>query len=137
MPKLPPRPVVRRENDVTAEARGELAHADVLHWRNTVGFIRKDDVSPRSISYGLCPGSADLIAVVPTALDCPHCGVRLPPIGRFVGIELKGPTSRPDADRDAEQRAWGRLVEGAHGVYGVVFAGGEVVHVLQRARSVW
>lgn len=137
MPKLPPRETPRRERDATAETREELARSSVVHWRNTVGFIKAGELAPRNIHYGLCRGSADLIACVPTALSCPSCGVQLPPIGRFVGIEVKGPSSRPDADRDAEQRAWGRIVEAEHGVYGIVLGGGEVVHVLQRARSVW
>lgn len=131
MPKLPKRAVApRRERDVTSEARAELARADILHWRNTVGYVETEG---RHIHYGLCPGSADLIACVPTRLSCPSCGVPLPPIGRFVGIELKAPRGVWPED----QRAWGGLVEAAHGTYGLVFAGSEIVHVLQRARSVW
>lgn len=135
MPKLPPRPVQpRRERDVTAEARAELARSFVLHWRNNVGqaITYTGGVETR-VAYGLCTGSADIIACVETQLACPSCGVQLPPIGRFVGIEVKGPSAR----WSDEQRAWGRIVEDAHGVYGLVYGAGDVVSILQRARRVW
>ncbi len=132
MPRLPPKPAQpRRERDVTAEARSELARAGVVSWRNNVGVLR--DENGRYVAYGLCPGSADLIACVQTSLACPSCGVALPPIGRFVGVELKGPTAR----WTDEQRAWGAIVERERGVYGLVYQGSDVVSVLQRARSVW
>jgi|SRR6266850_815538 len=132
MPKLPPRPVQpRRERDVTTEARSELARAGVLSWRNTVGFIRAGELSERPITYGLCVGSSDLIACVPVAMSCPACGVTLPPVGRFVGIEVKGPTAR----WTDEQRAWGTLVESHRGVYGLVYGPGDVGGILARARA--
>lgn len=136
MPKLPARPPPpRRERDVTAEGRAELSRAGVLNWRNNVGVAKMvtEHGATQHVAYGLCPGSADVIACVETLLDCPSCGARLPPIGRFVGVEFKGPNAR----WSDEQRAWGALVEKHHGVYGLVYERGDVVSVLQRARGVW
>jgi hypothetical protein len=133
MPKLPPRPEVpRREADVMGEVRTMLSSmAGVVHWRNNVGSLQ--DARGRFISYGLCEGSADLIACVQTALTCPSCGVTLPPIGRFVGIEVKGPSTRTTED----QFAWARVVTSAHGVAGFAHADLDAKALVYQARTQW
>lgn len=132
MPKLPPRPVPpRRESDVMGEVRRELATMGVVHWRNNTGSLQ--DATGRYVTYGLCDGSADLIACVETALTCPSCGVSLPPIGRFVGIEVKGPTTRTTE----EQFAWARVVTRAHGVAGFAHADLDAKALIYQARQQW
>lgn len=133
MPKLPARqPAPRRERDVQSDVRETLSSMrGVVHWRNNVGSLQ--DASGRWVQYGLCDGSADLIACVPTQLTCTSCGAPLPPLGRFVGLEVKGPTSRVTP----AQIAWQRVVEGAHGVAGIVREPLEAVELVQRARTRW
>jgi hypothetical protein len=110
------------------EVRTSLARLGVLSWRNNVGSLQ--DATGRYVQYGLAPGSADLIACVPTVFACPHCGSPLPPVGRFVGIEVKGPNTptRP------EQFEWARLVERAHGVAGMAHNVEDARAILVRAR---
>lgn len=133
MPKLPDRAAApRREADVTSDVRSTLASMrDVIHWRNNVGSLETAD--GRYVTYGLAVGSSDLVAVVPTRLPCPFCNATLPPIGRFVGIEVKGPRTPISAD----QRQWAGLVNAAHGVAGFVHSPGDAVSLVQQARLQW
>lgn len=132
MPKLPARPAApRREADVMGEVRAVLANGPGVHWRNNTGALQ--DVTGRVVRYGLCEGSADLIACVPTALVCPSCGWQLPPIGRFVGIEVKGPQTRTTP----EQFAWASLVERAHGTAGFAWTEADAQAIVHRARTKW
>jgi len=135
MPKLPERQrAPRREADVVGEVRPTIiAVPGALSWRNTVGFIKAGDIAPRSIAYGLCEGSADLIACIPTCLTCPDCGAMLPPIGRFVGIEVKGPRT----PTTPEQVRWAGLVNAAHGTAGFAHSAGDAAELVQRARVQW
>jgi hypothetical protein len=102
----------------------------VVSWRNNVGSAQVDG---RYVTYGLCEGSADLIACVPTQLTCPDCGSLLPPIGRFVGIEVKGPRT----PTTPEQTRWVGLVNAAHGVAGFAHSAGDSVEIVTKARTVW
>lgn len=131
--KLPPRVAApRREADVLGEVRASLASmAGVVSWRNNTGALQ--DVTGRYVTYGLCEGSADLIACVPTQLVCPDCGALLPPLGRFVGIEVKGPATRTTP----EQVRWAGLVNAAHGTAGFAHSAGDAVSLVQRARGQW
>lgn len=133
MPKLPARPTPpRRESDVMGEVRSYLAtQRDLISFRNNVGMLRDERGVP--VRYGLCEGSADLIACVPTKLACPSCGAALPPVGRFVGIEVKGPGTRTTP----EQFAWARTVEGSHGVAGFAHSDFDAIAIVRRARTQW
>lgn len=93
---------MRRDNPHTAlcvavvvelRRRGHWAH------RNEVGSGVTNGGTP--ITYGLGPGSADIIA-------CIH--------GHFVGIECKTGTGRQEPD----QRAWQRAHESCGGMYWIV-----------------
>jgi len=133
-PELPPRTErPRLERDVQNEIRARLArdYRTAIVWRNNVGQLR--DANGRVVRYGLCEGSADLIACVPTALACPSCGSALPPIGRFVGLEVKGPLGRTTD----EQRGWSHVVNAAHGVSGFAWSADDAATLITRAREQW
>ena len=132
MPKLPPRDTTRREADVSADVRSYLASEGVTNWRNTVG--RGTAQSGHYITYGLCEGSADLIACVPTRLACPTCGAQLPPVGRFVGIETKHPRGGRKED---DQKAWHRVVAASFGVVGFARDVEQARAIIDRARFTW
>jgi hypothetical protein len=90
----------------------ELRRADLLAWRNEVGHGYTSRGTP--ITYGLCPGSADIIACIR---------------GRFCGIEIK-------AGRDVvrpEQIAWARAVPGQGGLVVVARSVEEALSVLEDA----
>lgn len=132
MPKLPPRPIpLRRESNVLAEVRAQLANSGLVSWRNNVGMLRDERGVP--VRYGLCEGSADIISCVPTALACPSCGAALPPVGRFVGIEVKG----PNTPTSPEQFAWARIVERSHGTSGFAYSATDAAAIIRRARTAW
>jgi hypothetical protein len=114
------------------EVRSVLAtQRDLIHFRNNVGMLRDERGVP--VRYGLCEGSADIIACVPTSLSCTSCGAPLPPIGRFVGIEVKGPNTRTTP----EQFAWSSLVERSHGTAGIAHSAEDAGAIVQRARCKW
>jgi hypothetical protein len=132
MPKLPPRPEVRREHDVGGEVRSYLSDESITHWRNNVGANVMQ--SGHYVVYGLCDGSADLIACVPTRLSCPECGAALPPIGRFVGIETKHPKRGTHGDNQLD---WARVVTSAHGVAGFARSVEAARIIVEAARTQW
>lgn len=115
-----------------AEVRTSLASMrGLISWRNNVGMLRDERGVP--VRYGLCEGSADIIACVPTSLSCTSCGAPLPPIGRFVGIEVKGPQTRTTP----EQFAWASLVERSHGTAGIAHSAEDAGAIVLRARTRW
>lgn len=88
----------RREADVLRDVlRAFDGAADVRVWRNSVGTTEEWGESStgaavaRHITYGLGPGSPDVVGVLTV------CGV-----GVMVGIEVKSPTGRVRP----EQAAW-------------------------------
>jgi hypothetical protein len=78
----------------------ELRRAGVLAWRNEVGHGYTMRGTP--ITYGLCPGSADIVGALPG--------------GRFVGVEIKAGRDRVRPD----QAAWARAVTAQGGLVVVV-----------------
>lgn len=88
----------RREADVLRDVlRAFDGAADVRVWRNSVGTTEEWGASPtgaavaRHITYGLGPGSPDVVGVLTVG-----------GVGVMVGIEVKSPTGRVRP----EQAAW-------------------------------
>lgn len=76
-----PRPPLERE--ILADIRAVFARIPwVTLWRNNTGALK--DVTGRTVQFGLCEGSADLVGIV-----APH--------GRWIAIEVKRPGKRPTA----------------------------------------
>ncbi len=88
----------RREADVLRDVlRAFDGAADVRLWRNSVGTTEEWGAGPRGtvqarhITYGLGPGSPDVVGVLTVG-----------GVGVWVGIEVKSPTGRVRP----EQAAW-------------------------------
>jgi hypothetical protein len=148
------------EAHVQAEVRAALsAMPDVTVWRNNVGTIwaSPDEIARwgippglvsrvsagiqkkwRSLKYGLCEGSADLVGFVRVLADGLTMGqygqysavarVRVP---RFLALEVK----RPGAHPTPEQVAWLEYVRRQGGVAGVVHSAAEAVDLIEEARA--
>jgi predicted RecB family endonuclease len=89
-----------------------LRREGVLVWRNEVGHGYTSRGTP--VTYGLCPGSADIIACIR---------------GRFCGIEIKAGRDRVRPD----QAAWAAAVRGAGGLVVVARSVEEALSVLEDA----
>lgn len=105
------------ETEIQAAIRKALgALPDFLCWRNHVGKIQ--DERGRWHTFGLAPGSADLIGL-------------LTPHGRFVALEIKEPGKRPTS----EQIDWLAMVQRTGGFAAVVRSPAEALAAVQRARN--
>jgi hypothetical protein len=91
---------------------------DFRIWRNNTG--RLPDVTGRIVSFGLAPGSADLIGI-------------LAPWGRLIALEVK--THRKGSSQRENQRAWESVIREMGGVYEVVRSASEALEVLRVARE--
>lgn len=98
-----------REKALINEITLAASNVGVPLWRNNVGVA---DMGNYKIRYGLSPGSADLIGVIP-----PH--------GRFFAVEVKTPNTAVAA----HQKQWLDAVEKKHG--GVAIVARTVDHVLR------
>lgn len=101
-------------------------------WRNNTGAVFAHGTR---IQYGLGVGSPDLVGVVSTWLKCPHCSGQLPPIGRFVGIEVKA-AERP-APLSDDQVLWAEVARRYGAVVGVAHSASEAEAILDCARGDW
>ena len=80
-------------------------------WRNNVGRLL--DAHGRPVTFGLCPGSADLIGYVPVTITPAMVGQRL---AVFAAVEVK----RPGGGRATPQQAqWLESVRAAGGIAGI------------------
>ena len=79
-------------------------------WRNNVGRLL--DAQGRPVTFGLCPGSADLIGYVPLTITPSMVGMQ---IAVFTGVEVKRPGCRPTT----QQSQWLEAVRAAGGIAGV------------------
>lgn len=106
-----PRP---REKAIEIQIRVALAAADVM--------VMKHNVDHRAtFGRGLGLGVADLICVVP-------------PLGRFLAIEVKRPGYSPSDVRDDQQR-WLRTVTRYGGIAGVASSVEEAMRLVAIART--
>ncbi len=91
---------------------------DFRLWRNNVGAL--PDVTGRVVTYGLAPGSADLIGV-------------LAPWGRLIALEVK--THRKGSKQTEDQVNWEKVIHEMNGVYVVVRSAEDARAVLEWARG--
>ncbi|MEO1002926.1 MAG: VRR-NUC domain-containing protein [Cyanobacteria bacterium J06638_7] len=97
------------EQQIQQAIRLELGQGDVRLWRNNTGRLL--DRNGRPVTFGLCPGSSDLIGLR---------RVRVTPemVGRwlavFAAIEVKGPKGR----LTREQQQFLEVVTGLGGLGG-------------------
>lgn len=107
------------ESLIMREIRLELGKIpEVVLWRNNVGSA--EYVSPQGdvqrVSYGLCPGSSDLIGIIRGS-------------GRFLALEVKRPGEYPTK----QQRMFLALVTMAGGVGAVVTSVDDALRVVKAA----
>jgi hypothetical protein len=86
------------------------SRADCRLFRNHVGRVQ--DAHGRWHTFGLCPGSADLIGWRAVTITPEHVGQTL---AVFLSIEVKTPTGKPRP----EQLRWLKAIQ-AHGGIGMV-----------------
>ena len=82
------------EQELQQRIRLELGSGPVRLWRNNVGALR--DQRGRLVSYGLCPGSSDLIGLRRLRVGPEHLGQEL---AVFCALEIKSQRGRPSAEQ--------------------------------------
>ncbi|MFM7550905.1 MAG: VRR-NUC domain-containing protein [Cyanobacteriota bacterium] len=110
------------EQELQQRIRLELARGPVRLWRNNVGALR--DQRGRLVSYGLCPGSSDLIGLRRLQVTPEHLGQEL---AVFCALEIKSQRGRPTA----EQQRFLALVQAMGGLAGVIRTPEEARSLLQ------
>lgn len=109
----PKRKKVELEGPIKARIRAAIIDAGCIVWVH--------DVDYRLGKTGLGKGTSDLICVVP-------------PIGKFLGIEVKRPGYSP-SDVRADQRAWLAVVRQFGGVSGIATCEAEALALVAEARQ--
>ena len=110
------------EQELQLRIRLELGRGPVRLWRNNVGALR--DQRGRLVSYGLCPGSSDLIGLRRLRVAPEHLGQEL---AVFCALEIKSQRGRPTA----EQQRFLALVQAMGGLAGVIRTPEEARALLQ------
>lgn len=93
-------------------------------WRNNTGRLR--DESGRLVTFGLCPGSADLIGYRTVTITPDMVGQT---VAVFAAVEVKAPRGRPTP----EQTAFLEHVTAAGGLAGIARSVEEAEAILQGA----
>lgn len=110
-------PAKEGEKGVEVRVRVALAAAGVMVMKHTVGPCWECGAKPNK-RQGLGIGCSDLICVVP-------------PLGRFLGIEMKRPDGGVVSD---EQKRWLAVVKRFGGVTGVARSVEEAMALVEEAR---
>lgn len=113
---------MKQETNVMHAAMIALSEAGATTWRNNVGVAVYPDGS--RVRYGLCPGSSDLIGLVPVVVTPDMVGRTL---AVFVAVETK----TPDGQRRAKQRNFIRAVREAGGRAGFATTPEEAVAIAE------
>ena len=110
-------------NEQTIQQRIRLAcsRGAVRLWRNNTGRIVGQD--GRMVTFGLCPGSSDLIGYRSVTIGPEHVGQTL---AVFAAVEVKAPTGRPTP----EQTAFVEHVRAAGGLAGIARTIDDAVRIL-------
>lgn len=90
-------------------------------WRNNVGRLR--DERGRPVTFGLCPGSADLVGYRTITVTPDMVGQRL---AVFCAVEVKAATGRPTP----AQLAWLEHVRAAGGRAGIARSEADAAAIL-------
>jgi hypothetical protein len=98
------------EQAIQQQIRLELSRGPVRLWRNNVGRLL--DQNGRMVTFGLCPGSADLIGYSTVTITPDMVGQT---VAVFTAVEVKAPRGRVRP----EQAAWLEHVRAAGGRAGI------------------
>jgi hypothetical protein len=98
------------EQAIQQRIRLACSRGDTRLWRNNTGRLR--DERGQLVTFGLCPGSADLIGYRSVTITPDMVGTTL---AVFAAVEVKTPTGRPTP----EQTAFLEHVTAAGGIAGI------------------
>ena len=98
------------EQHIQQQIRLTCSRGPVRLWRNNVGRLL--DQQGRMVTFGLCPGSADLIGYRTITITPDMIGQQ---IAVFAAVEVKSPTGRPTP----QQTAWLEHISTAGGLAGI------------------
>jgi hypothetical protein len=109
------------EQRIQQEIRLACSRGPVRLWRNNVGRLL--DQQGRMVTFGLCPGSADLIGYSTVTITPEMVGQA---VAVFAAVEVKTPTGRVRP----EQTAWLDHVTAAGGLAGIARSVEEAQRIL-------
>lgn len=98
------------EQSIQQQIRLACSTGPTRLWRNNVGRLL--DQQGRPVTFGLCPGSADLIGYRTITITPEMVGQQ---VAVFAAVEVKAPTGRPTA----QQSAWLEHIRAAGGKAGI------------------
>ena len=109
------------EQHIQQTIRLACSRGPVRLWRNNVGRLR--DERGQLVTFGLCPGSADLVGYRTITVTPDLVGQQ---IAVFAAVEVKAERGRPTA----EQTAWLEHVRAAGGIAGIARSVEDARHLL-------
>ncbi len=98
------------EQTIQQSIRLACSRGPVRLWRNNVGRLL--DQQGRPVTFGLCPGSADLVGYSTVTITPDMVGQT---VAVFTAVEVKAPTGRPTP----QQTAWLEHIRAAGGRAGI------------------
>ncbi len=98
------------EQTIQQQIRLACSRGPVRLWRNNVGRLL--DQQGRPVTFGLCPGSADLVGYSTVTVTPDMVGQT---VAVFTAVEVKAPTGRPTP----QQTAWLEHIRAAGGRAGI------------------
>lgn len=84
------------EQQIQQQIRLACSSGPARLWRNNVGRLL--DQNGRMVTFGLCPGSSDLIGYRSVTITADMVGQQL---AVFTAVEVKSPTGRPTKEQTA------------------------------------
>jgi hypothetical protein len=109
------------EQAIQQQIRLACSRGSVRLWRNNVGRLL--DQHGRMVTFGLCPGSADLVGYSTVTVTPEMVGQRL---AVFTAVEVKAERGRPTP----EQTAWLEHVSNAGGRAGIARSVPEALRII-------
>ena len=111
------------EQTIQQQIRLACSRGPIRLWRNNVGRLL--DQQGRMVTFGLCPGSADLIGFHTVTITADMVGQQL---AVFAAVEVKAPTGRPTP----QQTAFLEHVAAAGGLAGIARSVEEAERILRK-----
>jgi hypothetical protein len=111
------------EQTIQQQIRLACSRGPIRLWRNNVGRLL--DQQGRMVTFGLCPGSADLIGFRTVVITPAMVGHQL---AVFAAVEVKAPKGRPTP----QQSAFLEHVTAAGGLAGIARSVEEAEAILQQ-----
>jgi hypothetical protein len=111
------------EQTIQQQIRLACSRGPIRLWRNNVGRLL--DQQGRMVTFGLCPGSADLIGFRTVTITPAMVGHQL---AVFAAVEVKAPKGRPTP----QQSAFLEHVAAAGGLAGIARSVEEAEEILQK-----